>query len=316
MSESAPVLTAVYLFNHRYEQNIEKLERLYEDRFSTRKYIMPFSSRDDGQIARVYETSWNFSGHIAQAGRSIFVPGTTHYVFIADDLILNPRLNEANLLEALSVGAGDGYIKSVASIDTMRYHWWRALLETMNLDGREAGFDWRSEVPAAAEAQAKFEAFGITFSAQRPRSMRELRWTATRFPRILGAGSMLRYARKRTSYPLIYGYSDFIVVPAAAMERFVHYCGVFAALNCFAEVAVPTALALACETLVTELQPNEHFEEPARRCSHVRYKGLELWGDKAITAFSAPFERRFDRLIAGFPETLLYVHPVKLSRFN
>jgi len=316
MVKPASALTAVFLFNHRYEQNVAKLERLYSSRFSTRKYIMPFASRNDEQVARVYETSWNFSGHIAQAGHSIMVPGTTHYVFIADDLILNPRLNEGNLLETLSVGKSDGYIKSIASIDTMRYHWWRSLPETINLDGRDPGFDWRSEIPSAAEAQKKFEQLGVVFRKLKPRSVREFRWATTRFPRMIGAGAMLRYAGKRTSYPLIYGYSDFLVVPAAAMERFVHYCGVFAALNCFAEVAVPTALALACDALVTELEPNEHFEEPARRCANVQLKGLELWGEKAISAFAKPFDQRFDHLISGFPEELLYVHPVKLSRFK
>jgi len=316
MPDATTAITAVFLFNHRYEQNIEKLERLYGDRFTTRRYIMPFASRDDDQVARVYETSWNFSGHIAQAARSIKVPGTSHYVFIADDLILNPKIDERNLLETLSVGRNDGYIKSIASIDTMRYHWWRALPETMNLDGRDPGFDWRSELPAAADAQSKFEQLGVRFHMPSPRSAREWRWATTRFPRVVGAGAMLRHWRHRTSYPLIYGYSDFLVVPAAAMERFAHYCGVFAALNCFAEVAVPTALALACDTLVTELEPNEHFEEPAKRRPGIRLRGLELWGETAIGDFSRRFEQRFDRLTQDFPDDLLYVHPVKLSRFN
>jgi hypothetical protein len=310
------VITAVFLFNHRFEKNIATLERLYGSRFSNRKYIMPFASRDDDQVARVYETSWNFSGHIAQAGASVTVPGTSHYVFIADDLILNPRLDEGNLLETLGVGSDDAYIKSLASIDTLRYRWYRALGETLNLDNREPGFDYLSELPSAEDARRKFESLGVRFERPWPHGIREWRNALTRLPSNWGLGNTLRYARRPTSYPLVYGYADFLVVPADAWERFLHYCGVLAALNCFAEVAVPTALALAARNVVTELPLNEHFERHSGTRTGITMPGRELWGAEAINGFAAPFERSFDNLVSGFPPELLYVHPVKLSQFK
>ncbi|QNE32451.1 hypothetical protein F1C10_11180 [Sphingomonas sp. NBWT7] len=316
MDTTPSSLTAVFLFNHRFEKNIDKLERIYKDRFSTRKYIMPFASRNDNQVTRVYETSWNFSGHIAQAGPSITVPGTTHYVVIADDLILNPQLNEHNLLDKLGLAADAAYIKSLASVDTLRYKWWRAFGETLNLDSRASGFDFRQELPSAEEAQSRFEKLGVDFRLPRPKGIRDWRNALWVFPGAFGWSAMLRYRRHRTSYPLIFGYADFFIVPAAAWERFLHYCGVFAALNCFAEVAVPTALSLAADKVVTELPINEHFIRSRPRQPGPSLQGRELWGATAINGFVQPFDRSLDRLLHDFPKELLYVHPVKLSQFN
>jgi hypothetical protein len=64
-------------------------------------------------------------------------------------------------------------------------------------------------------------------------------------------------------------YSDIFVVSAAVLPRFCHYCGVFAATNLHAELAIPSAMVLTAEDLVSEkeleeagkaLWTEEHFE--------------------------------------------------------
>ena len=49
----------VLIFNHKYEQNIEKLKRIYRDRFSMIRFMIPFYNGDDkgGEIISVYESS-------------------------------------------------------------------------------------------------------------------------------------------------------------------------------------------------------------------------------------------------------------------
>lgn len=309
-------IAAVFLFNHRFEKNVDKLEAIYRDRFGSRRYIMPFTQVDDPRMVPVYETSWNFSGHLAQAWPHIRVEGATHYVVIADDLVLNPGLDENNLLERLGVGPRAGYIKSLASVDANRYRWYRALLESIRFDEGDPGFDRQAELPPADEARARFEAMGVPFRFPAPRTPRELRLTLHRFRPLVGTGNYLRWARRRTSYPLLYGYADLLVVPAHAMLAFIHYCGVFAALNVFAEVAVPTALALAVDEIVTEMELGEHFEFPGRRRADAAMKGVELWGASRIQAFADGVGYSLDRLAANFPKDRLYVHPVKLSRFT
>jgi hypothetical protein len=309
-------LAAVFLFNHRFEKNVETLEAMYRDRFTSRRYIMPFTQNDDPRMVPVYETSWNFSGHLAQAWPRIRVEDAAHYVVIADDLVLNPQLHEGNLLERLGVGPRAGYIKSLASIDSNRYRWHRALPESMRFDETDPGFDYKAELPSAEAARARFEGMGVPFRFPAPRSLREARLTVHRFRPLVGTGNYLRWARRRTSYPLLYGYADFLVIPAHAMPGFIRYCGILAALNVFAEVAVPTALALATDEIVTEMEVGEHFEWPGRRRADAVMEGIELWGAPRIQAFVEGVGRSLDRLAADYPENRLYVHPVKLSQFR
>lgn len=305
---------AIFLFNHRFERNVEKLEAIYADRFSDRQYIMPFSQSQREGVVSIYETSWNFSGHIAQAWPRIERPDATHYVFIADDLILNPALNEDNILEQLNVAPGGGYIKSLASTDTNRYCWYRALPICKAFDEQEPGFDYKSELPSAAEAEERFRKMGIPLRFPFPLPLAELK------PSIRRAGfwNLLRWAGRKTSYPLLYGYSDFLIVPQHAMPKFAHYCGVFAALNVFAEVAVPTALALAVDQIQTELRLGEDFfrPHPRKRRPSARYEGVELWGERPIRSFAHSTGGNLTKMFAEFPPDRLYVHPVKLSQFD
>jgi hypothetical protein len=309
-------LAAVFLFNHRFEKNVAKLEAMYADRFSDRQYIMPFARAPGERVVPVYETSWNFSGHIAQAIPNLRHEGISHYAFIADDLILNPALNEHNLLDALSVGPRAGYIKSLASIEANRYRWWRALHERRRFDEQASGFDHFAELPDSREAEAKFQRLGIPTTPQGKRPWRRISLTLHRYARYRPWTTVRDFggwARRKPSYPLLYGYSDFVVVPAEALERFGHYCGVLAAMNVFAEVAVPTALALACDEVVTELVLGEDFESRGRRNPQSRFQGVELWGLPEIQSFNAPLNGSLDRLVTEFPADWLYVHPVKLS---
>jgi hypothetical protein len=124
-------ICAVFLFNHRYEKNIPVLEKIYADRFSHRHYIMPFSRVSAPNVSTVFEAGRNFSGHLAQASRDFIRPEFTHYVVIADDLLLNPALNEGNLLDRLRLAEGQGYIKDLTAADALRMTWPSAAVRSL-----------------------------------------------------------------------------------------------------------------------------------------------------------------------------------------
>ena len=165
-----PRICAVFLFNHKYEANVARLEKMYGDRFQHRRYIMPFASQPDDKVIRVYELSWNFSGHMAQAAPGYVDPGFTHYAFIADDLILNPEIDESNLVDWLGIGTDGGYIKSLVPSDAVRYRWPWSGETAMSLRKFGRGFDYRGELPSPEEARARFEAMGFSFPKPVPRS--------------------------------------------------------------------------------------------------------------------------------------------------
>jgi hypothetical protein len=310
---------AAFVFNHKYTGNIEKLKRLYNDRFTALRFIMPFARETDYDVIPVYETSWNFSGHIAQAeARLPREENITHYLFIGDDLILNPAINEANLLDSLGISdLHTAYIKSLAPVDNHRFRWYRAVEAMLNFEQQQYGFDIASEIPTAKAARERFEAMGLVFRDPRPRSVREILYSAKRVPLNLGWAMALKglvQGFRPLSYPFLFGYSDFVLVPAEYLADFAHYCGVFAALNMFAEIAVPTALALAVPDIATELEYGEHFQhDPRRRPGQM--VGREFWDADETRIFVQQFDRSIARILTDFPANLLYAHPIKLSQF-
>lgn len=310
---------AVFIFNHRFERNLEKLDDLYAARFPRRTYLMPFAQSDRADVCRINETSWHFSGHVAQGAASFIANDATHYVFISDDLILNPRLDATNVARELGLDASSGYIKSLAPLDALRYEWHRALPASIALRRNSDGFDWRAELPPIEEAQAKFAAMGLADRVPSLRSLDDARHALRNLSKAgyLTAPWAAKLHAKPSDYPLLMGYADFFVVPAAAIRRFTHFCGVFAALDIFAEVAVPTALALACDHVLTELVPGARFDDPAApRCPDRPWHGVEFWDPLETPAYAARFGNDRKRLVSEFPENHLYVHPVKLSQWR
>ena len=113
------------------------------------------------------------------------------------------------------------------------------------------------------------------------------------------AAFLLRRRNRSLPYPLAWGYSDFVVVPTAALETFCRLCGVFAAMNLFVEVALPTALALACDRIVVE--------------ADTQWRGVEIWDPAEVEDLRTRHGGDLARLLAAYEPHQLYLHPVKLS---
>ena len=98
----------IFLFNHQYEKNIPTLKKIYGDRFST----IPFSRPSARVIIRKSfpSTKNPFIFKDTFPKLLIVCKNFDYYVFCGDDLILNPYLNEHNLIE--KIGSIDSaYIK-------------------------------------------------------------------------------------------------------------------------------------------------------------------------------------------------------------
>ena len=117
-----PRICLSFIFNHQYEKNIDKLREIYGDRFSTIKYLSPFSTfNDDQEVIPIYETSINFQGYIAQSFK--YLPKDyDYYIFCADDLLLNPEFNQNNILDRLNCNESS-YIKYLNPIWEHSFSW-------------------------------------------------------------------------------------------------------------------------------------------------------------------------------------------------
>jgi hypothetical protein len=113
-------------------------------------------------------------------------------------------------------------------------------------------------------------------------------------------GDSIRKKRYSLSYPLVAGYSDIFIVSAPAIKTFGHYCGVFSALNLYVEIAIPTALAMSSEAIVTGKK--------------LPVKGKPLWIPE-VYEYLLPYQNNLELLMKNFPD-VLYIHPVKFSQWD
>ncbi|MES2648324.1 MAG: hypothetical protein V4717_15715 [Bacteroidota bacterium] len=305
-----PILVIIY--NHKFEQNIEKLERYYADKFSNIFHLVPFYEGHLNNVIAVYENSHYFQGYIAQGFSRFFTSMAEHYLFVADDLILNPLVNEHNYKDHLHLGPASGFIPGVELFhEKMSPNFWRRTHDAYYYSRYLEGLEVAKELPERSAMEDRLLQHKISLKpltheqihaavpkTDGPRNFMQKveslygSWLATKN----------KLTRKQFSlpYPLVGSYADIVVVPAISVKKFAHYCGCFAATRLHVEVALPTSLLLTTDEIVQEMD--------------IELKGLAMWSEQD-TEWMKPFQNDFSVLISNFPEQALYLHPIKLSKW-
>ena len=294
----------VVVFNHRYGANLPALREIYGHRFSDIVFVMPFYRGSDEDVIGGY-----YSSHVFQAAFPLVLDrvgaGYDYWFVIADDLLLNPTLDEATWRDVIPVTPADAYISALSRFDET-VGWGHA--HRAASFGRSPGVEWARELPPRDEAVAALERHGV-----KPRPMdpdKVFARETTPLDRAIrygpGYAAWLRQgdegARVRTTYPLAFGYSDLVVIGRDSIEVFSDYAGIFAAANLFVEIATPTALALTVPGRIL-------------RRDDATIHGRAFWGED-IDEFGRSYAYDLAALLDGFPAEYLYVHPVKLSRWG
>ena len=290
-----------FVFNHQFEKNIPKLKKLYDDRFSTIRYLSPFSKSTEPDIIPIFETSIHFQGYFAQAFAHL-PKDCKYYVFCGDDLILNPSLNERNLIDSLNCN-DSSYIKYLNPIWEHSFAWHK--FEECNcFTEDEYTIPYESLLPSRNELLKIYESHGIKYrnlGFHNFKGVKEKKISTNRIKS--GVSYFLRNRNKRfINYPLVEGYSDLIVIPQNYLESFCHYCGIFAAMNLWVDAAVATALLLSGSKIKTEKDSN--------------YSGTEYWKSNAVGERLKQTNNELNRISGIFKGDELYIHPIKLSSFN
>lgn len=295
-NQAAMTACLVIVFNHAYPANIEKLRRIYGRRFSNIVFLLPnVRVPNDLDCFTGYRGSYCFHGLIADARDFLRARNADVYVFAADDLLLDPALDEHTIVDALHLREHDGFVSSFEFLAGKRRRndddpstlfdpgesWmWTARIAS-RLNSRHWLFGsgvegYLKELPDRDTAIARFEHYG-TPSLQLDCSNADAPGLTT---------------HHELPFPMAYGVSDLFAVRRDRFERFAHYLGVFASLDLFVEAAVPTALILATDRTVTARDIGRDF----------------CWATGPGQPLAAVAE--IDR---WFPAAQLFVHPVKLS---
>lgn len=299
------------IFNHKYNQNIPILEKLYRTKFSSLYYIVPFYNEnikniEQERIVPVYETSYCFQGYITQAYEKIKSKKYSHYIFIADDQILNPALNESTIIERMDLNEDESYIKEIVPYEDIRHGSLKdqsnKLYNILSAFNINCGVSYDKEIPSYDEAVKKCEYHHLKVSKKLPLAffLNEGYINPKYFLLTLVALGINR--GNKLKYPLFKAYSDMIIIDHHSIDEFCRLSGVFASMNIFVETAIPLAMILSCKKI--------KYEKDLKGLH-----GVEKWG-KDIAKFEEKYELSLGKLFKNFEDDILYYHPVKLSKWK
>lgn len=219
--------------------------------------------------------------------------GFTHFLMVADDMILNPAINESSLWTELGLSYRDSYIDEIICFQHGGKRWWRRIIDALDYTPSQLGVELKGILPSKEEAERRFDFHKLPYT---PIPRKEL----LRNPRKKDFLKMLLRSRK-LKYPLVRAYSDILLLPSEVMQKFSLYCGAFAATRLFVEMAIPTALILSADNI--KLGKDIKLEPGA------------MWTPDELKNLK-PYNLQLDRLLNNFPLRKLYLHPIKLSQWK
>lgn len=300
------------IYNHRYDKNIEKIEALLKGKFSNIYHIIPFYDGTKENVITIYESSFFFSGYIAQAYEKIKNQNFTHFIFTADDIIINPIINENNFLEIIGLKDNESFIPKFIEFGVKTKEIWHRIGDAIKYNpyNVSSGAEIKTILPSYTIAKEYFRKYDLNKSFSIPfiKALRNLismhsiyhSYIYTLMPALI---KLIKhpFSEYKLNYPLVGSYSDFFITTADVMPKFSQYCGAFAATNLFVEIAIPTALVLAATNIKTE--------------KDTILKGKAFWNNE-IEQQCQKYHYRLEELLNNFPKEQIYHHPVKLSKWK
>jgi hypothetical protein len=292
----------IIIFNHQYEKNIGVLESIYGGRFSNIFHLMPFYGGEKGNVIPVYENSRYFQGYLVQGYRDFCDDKFSHYLFLADDLMLNPLINESNVFSTFGLDEETSYINNFRELHTGGF--WHRKREAYEFIANSWGSEGLHFLPTYDEALERLHHFNLDIQPLKHWQIYP-KPSIEKSPRNIYRYFCYHFNKNKNyhlPYPLIGGYSDYFIVSAGCMKDFLHYCGIFASMRLFCELAIPTAMLLSSHKI--------------RTLSDINFKGGSIWSKEELLDLEDQFDRDLKRLMNGFPEDILYYHPIKISKWK
>ena len=284
-------------------------------------YQRPVSEKGDKKeeqnIIPVYDSAHNFQGHVAQGFHHYYQEDAPHYIFIADDLMLDPLINENNYANYFNLSENSGFIDQFGYLgNPFASRGWIHATSGYEFNWDIPGLEEIRELPSASEASKKFQSLGINAIDFNPEEggiipgikLSYLRGTPRRRLRLLKyliiqiAKIRNRIKPYKLSYPLVKGSADIFIVPGSTIHKFCYYCGIFAAANLFVEIAIPTTMALVSDEVI--------LGEDITNKVGLNHNASEV--DRILAQHGNDPEKLFN----NWQSEYLYIHPIKLSSWG
>ena len=306
----------VIIFNHRFDKNLPLLRKIYGERFSEIRFLMPFYDGADADVIPVYESSWQFQGYLIQAYEKLKDIPCSHYLFIADDLIINPTFDEKNFVEQSTMHDNKFICIRFTPLNSPNKFkwWWTESFSSKPFFDRST--TWQGSLYTYDEAMAKFnDFFGAKYKEVYDEAFfgdpnvpgRNLLHTwknAEEFSRVVEEFKKSNGNTLHVPYPMASqgGVGDVFCIEKESLFEFSRLCGIFSAMNMFVEIAIPTAAVLTFKRSDVAFFPGGVLR--------FYFRTVDL------KAFEEKYDMDFGRLYNEWDKKLFFVHPVKLSRWK
>ncbi len=294
-------IALLIIYNHRYDKNIAILDELYSGKFTHVFHVMPFYDGNKENVLTVYDSSFYFESYVAQAYQRIKNMGFTHYYFIADDMILNPQINERNLFDFTRIPQDCCWINDFRDYTTHPYG------VPICINAKKKGIEVNAVLPSMEEVCANFDYHSLSYFPNKWYAVKDFFYSffRKRLSFCLSDIYILRHGYGRYCYPGVWGYSDTLLIPSEMMDKFSLYCGALAGLNVFVEHAIPLALLMTTNRIKTQ--------KDIKLKTVTQLYGLGKNGQKE---FFNKYKFSLEKLMSEFPEDWFFVHPIKLSKWK
>lgn len=296
------------VYNHRYDQNIPRIESLYKGKFSHIYHLIPFYDGEVPNVIPVYAHSHYFQSYISQAYPHLKNEQFTHYFVVSDDMLLHPSIDEQNLWDTLNLEKDSCLFPGLMEIQKLRNIPWNQTPKALNYRVVQDGVEIKNILPTKEKACELFAKHNISTAPIDKEVYTHIPIYKKRFKYKRDKETCSIWFRHapipnqiQLDYPLVGGYSDIFLVTADCMQKFCTYCGAFAASHLFVELAVPTSMVLAAKkiTYIHEL----------------KLKAGDMWTAEQLKILE-PYNYNLSALQEHFPNDKLFLHPIKLSKWK
>ena len=296
-------IALLIVFNHRFDINIPVLREHYKDRFSNIYFLVPFYDGNDRDVIPVYYPSNNFQGYFSQAYQHLKNNSFDYWFVAADDMIINPELNETNIFTSLKITNNDSFIPKLNKF-TEKVNWPHSS-SALSFTFNNRFVEIKEQLPTYEDAYIKLKQLSVEPEGLKFNKVYKELETSTaasiygkRYLQDIKSQSSLLNAE----FPFCWGYSDIFCIGSENIKYFSHLCGVFASAGLFVEIAIPTAIALSTQGKVITN-------------SEVEYRGRHLIQNERTSELEK-YNFNLNELIKNFPSDYLFLHPIKLSQWN
>jgi hypothetical protein len=305
-------VTACIMFNHPHPSNIPFLREVYSRMFDDVLFVQPLVSSLDSDVHTSYRGSYAFHGMIVDIAKILLDRGSDYFLFIQDDVLLNPLFTAPQLIGRLGVKDNGAFVHRLLPVigDAQDWGWtsgfiWKLFYPMNHISGSGVGalssyFPDAEETRQRLESQYGFSFSPITYDRSRPTIIHHVVGNPSHsetiernvldgvFATAQGASYM------HLPFPFCSGNCDFLALDRKTLKAAIPMLGITAAANLFVEIALPTAIIVAANHVVMS--------------KDVGLSAELLWTEDERNCIND------DNIARRFCEDLLFVHPIKLSK--